>query len=380
MKKNICTVLSMCLMLTLFSGCVPSSGGGQAPAGNSTGQNEGGGTSENGGENTTPVSGTPLKVGLMPSAVGAPVQYALEQGYFEEEGVNIQTVIFPSGAPINEAVAAKELDVAMSGAATVFSLASGNVKLLGDIAGSGGMGIWVRADSDIMNAQGEAADAKDMYGSAETIKGKTFICALGTASQFNVLRYISQYGLTDADVNIVHMEFGAGAQAFNAGEGDAIATFAPYSAQVEAEGAVKCCTFEDATQTALYDMMFARNEIIENRRDDLVKYVRAVERAIEDLSDHDTRTEFSMRWFADEGREYDEATMEQEIADRPYVNKALMTVGSYVFGDAMIGYGEFNVEIGKIEPEGIENIKNCFDDTILEEAVGITVKDPVSST
>ena len=49
----------------------------------------------------------PLRVGVMPSAVGAPVQYALENGYFADEGIEIDLILFPSGAPINEAVSCK---------------------------------------------------------------------------------------------------------------------------------------------------------------------------------------------------------------------------------------------------------------------------------
>lgn len=80
-----------------------------------------------------------LRVGLMPSAVGAPVQLALESGYFTNEGLDIEMVIFANGAAINEAMMAGELDVACSGAATVFALASGMVTLIGDSEMSGGM-------------------------------------------------------------------------------------------------------------------------------------------------------------------------------------------------------------------------------------------------
>jgi ABC-type nitrate/sulfonate/bicarbonate transport system substrate-binding protein len=358
MKNRFSIVCTAVFILILAVSCVPK----QA-------------TSSSGG-NAKTVSSVPLRVGLMPSSVGAPVQYALEKGFFEEEGVTIAPIIFPSGAPINEATAAKELDVAMSGAATIFSLASGNCKLLADVAGSGGMGIWVRPDSPLMKVQGQGSEAKAMYGSAETIRKKTFLCALGTASQFNVLRYLAQYGLTSADVNIVHMEFGAGAQAFIAGEGDAIATFAPYSNQVEAAGAVRLCSFEDATGTALYDMMFTRAEVIQTRREDLVKYVRAIERAMEALSDPATRKAFCMPWFASEGRTYTDDSMAQEILDRPYANKGILNSADYIFGDAMVGYGQFNVDIGTLDAEAMNNIKNCFDSSILEEALSIKVKSP----
>ncbi len=321
-------------------------------------------------------NGGPLRVGVMPSAVGAPVQYALEKGYFADEGIEVNVILFPSGAPINEAVAAKQLDVACSGAATIFSLASGTNKLIADVESSGGMGIWVRPDSPIMKTKGQIAQNPEIYGSVDALKGKKFLASLGTASQYNVLRYVERFGLKDTDIEIIHMDWGAAAQAFIAGEGDAIATFAPYSFQVIEKGAVLATTFEDATETALYDMVFTRNEVIKTRRGDLVKFMRAFQRAVEELNNDEVRREFSMRWFAENGRTYTDATMAQELIDRRYVTKDVMLSDSYVFGKAMPSYARFNVSIGKIEPDNLKYVDDCFDETIIEEALGIDLKTP----
>lgn len=319
----------------------------------------------------------PLRIGLMPSAVGAPTQLALEKGYFDEENLAIEMVVFPNGAAINEAMAAGELDVACSGAATVFALANGEAILLGDVEMSGGMGIWVKPDSDILSVKGQIEQYPEMYGSADTIRGKKFIANLGTASQFNVLRYLEQFGLTDSDITLINMDWSSGVQAFAAGEADAIATFSPYSHQAEQAGGVKCCSFEDATETALYDMVFARKDVVETRREDLVKFVRAFYRAVEDLAaDEAMRAEWSTKWFASEGRVYDEATMAQEIIDRPYVTKALMASDAYVLGDAMYSYAQFNVGIEKIEDWQMDYMKTCYDASIISEAIGQTVKQP----
>jgi ABC-type nitrate/sulfonate/bicarbonate transport system substrate-binding protein len=319
----------------------------------------------------------PLKVGIMPSAVGAPVQYALEKGYFKDEDLDIEIVIFPSGAPINEAMASKRIDVACSGAATIFSLASGYTKLLADVESSGGMGIWVRPNSPIMSVKGKVPGKPEIYGSAETIKGKTFLASLGTASQFNVLRYIERFGLKDTDIHIVNMDWGAAAQAFISGEADAIATFAPYSFQVIDKGAVLATTFEDATGTALYDMVFAHKDVIANRRADLVKFMRAFERAVEELGNNDNlRSEFSMRWFAQNGRNYSKETMNQELKDRRYVTKAVMSSPGYVFGEAIPDYASFQASVGQIDKNDLKNVYKSFDPTILEEAIGIKLKVP----
>jgi ABC-type nitrate/sulfonate/bicarbonate transport system substrate-binding protein len=264
----------------------------------------------------------------------------------------------------------------MSGAATIFSLASGDCKLLADIAESGGMGIWARPDADAFNFEGEASDAKGMFGSADSLRGKTFFAALGTSSQFNVLRYIQQYGLEETDIDLVHMDSGPAAQAFLMGEGDFIASMPPYSTQLEADGCVKVCTFEEATGTALYDMMFAPNVSIETRRDDLVSFVRAIYKAMDEMSDDAARLEFTLPWFQSEGKEYTEESLAQEIGDRQYCDSEAVKGADYVFGAAMIGYAEYNVAIEKLEPEQVDNVRTCFDATILEDALGIDVAIP----
>lgn len=77
--------------------------------------------------------GSKLVVGTMPLTVGVPVQHALEQGYYADEGLDVEVIIFPTGAPINEAYGAGQLDVAVSGLASVFSLALGTTHWIGEI-------------------------------------------------------------------------------------------------------------------------------------------------------------------------------------------------------------------------------------------------------
>lgn len=318
-----------------------------------------------------------IRVGLMPSAVGAPVQLAKEKGYFDEEGLEIEMVIFPNGAAINEAMAAGELDLACSGAATVFALANGNAVLLGDVEASGGMGIWVKPDSDILTVKGQIEKYPEMYGSAETIKGKSFVCSLGTASQFNVLRYIEQYGLTDSDIEIVNMDWSPAVQAFTIDEVDCIATFSPYSFQAMEAGGQLICTFEDATETALYDMLFSDRTFLEKNRDDIVKFVRAFYKAVDDLAnDEEMRSTWSREWFASEGRVYDEATMAQEIIDRPYCSTAVMKEDNYILGEAMYSYAAFNVSIEKIEDWQLDYMKDCYDSSVISEALGFEIAQP----
>ena len=55
-----------------------------------------------------------LKIGMMPFGIGVPAYYAMEQGYFEELGLNVEFFMFANGAGINDinvAHAVKRLDL-----------------------------------------------------------------------------------------------------------------------------------------------------------------------------------------------------------------------------------------------------------------------------
>ena len=112
-----------------------------------------------------------LKIGMMPFGIGVPAYYAMEQGYFDELGLNVEFFMFANGAGINEALAAQEVDLGVSGLAMIFSLASGTCTMLADGQVSSAMGVYVRPDSPIL-ADSQEVDGQTIYGSAETVKSK----------------------------------------------------------------------------------------------------------------------------------------------------------------------------------------------------------------
>lgn len=315
-----------------------------------------------------------LKVGIMPASVGVPVKYAHEKGFFKEAGLNVELSVFQTGAPINEAIAAKQIDLAASGAATIFSLATGECTLLAELCSSGGMGIYVRPNSDILKAKGTVKERPEVYGSADSVKGKTILGQLGTSSQLNISKYAGLFGLGSKDYKIVHMDAGPALQAFLAGEGDALAAFPPYSFNAESSGMKKITSFEDATGFSIIDPLFGRTKVIEERKEDVVKFVQCVIKANEALKDDKLRAEFSMKFFADNGRTYSQKDMDSEIAVRKYLGKNEYTGKSYVFGKCFTDQGDFYVENGKIKKEQVPNIFKSINPDYLNKALGINVK------
>lgn len=319
---------------------------------------------------------TPVRIGTMPASVGVPVQYALEKGYFKEEGLEVSVELFQTGAPINEAIASNQLDLAFSGAAGIFSLANGSCVLLSEPDSAGGMGIYARHDSPVLKEQGILPGHETVYGSGDSLKGAKVLLQLGTSGELNAQKYMELFGLARDQYDLIHMDAGPAFQAMLAGEGDLIAAYPPYSFQCEAEGMVRVCSFEDVTQYEISDSAYANKQLMESRRDDVVKIFRAVQRAIDDLEDQQLRYEFSMDFFAKNGREYTEELMRQEMAVRSYRTKERLAAPDYYFGMSFVEQEAFYHEQGKILDEQLGNVRKSLDPSVLNEVLGIEIKLP----
>lgn len=316
-----------------------------------------------------------LKVGMMPFGGNVPAQYAFDKGWFKEAGLDIEFVMFANGAGINEALAAKQIDMGVSGLAMVFSLASGTCTWVAETNTSGGMGIYVRPDSPILKVKGQVPGKPNMYGSAQTLKGIKVLGQLGTSSQYNVIGYIRQFGLTEKDIQMVHIDLGTDLQAFIAGEGDALAASRPFSFQAEDKGYVCAATFEDATDGTLNDGIVVRNEVLKSKRNEIVLFLKEYFRAAELIQkDDQLRFDYSKQYFATNGRTYSDNDMRNEMRVQRYITADYMTSPTYAFGRAMLAISQFYSEGGKIPKENLPNVPASFDTSLLKDAIGLDVK------
>lgn len=315
----------------------------------------------------------PLKVGLLPLTVGVPVQYAMDQGWFEDEGLNVQLEYFATGAPVNEAIAAEELDIACSGFASVYSLANADCIWLADVNTTGGMGIYARTDSPVVAAGNTLADYPGVLGSVDTVKGKQILEPLGTAAQYMVESYAACFGLGPSDVKQVNMEWAPAFQAYQTGEGDLVAENPPYSYQMDDLGYVKVCSFEEVTGVDMCDGCFARGSIVESRPNDVEKFVKCLVRAMDDLQNEELRAEYTMKFYEKNGVAFSESDLAKEIVDRAYVGTDYMKADGYKLGEAWIAISDFLVSAEKITVDAAPNIEKSINREILSSAIGFDV-------
>ncbi len=307
-----------------------------------------------------------LRVGTMALTMGVPVLYAEEKGYFEEAGLNVSIELFATGAPINEAIAAEQIDIAVSGFASVYSLANADCTWLADVNTTGGMGLFARADSAI--AQNTAENG--LIGDAENLKGGP----LGTAVQYMTESYAEKYGLAPSDINQVNMEYGPAYQAFTTGEADAVAANPPYSYQLAEEGYTMLCSFEDATGVNMCDGCFARSEVVENRPEEVQLFVNCLVKAMDELQDDTLRSEYTRKVYDDNAISCTDEALAHEIEDRKYVGSEMMKEDGYVLGEAWVAITDFLVAAEKITEDNAPNVAASINPSFVSKAAGTEIK------
>lgn len=259
-KRMLCVLLTAVMMLSLAA-C----GGDQ-----SSQQTAGDETSSE-----APKELKKLSISHHPVLSGLPAYVALQKGFFEGEGLDVDMTVYISGASQMEALPSGSWSCGGAGAtAGCLGTIGYGLSLLGYVGWDGPIDIFVREDSDIYQAgQGHIDGYPEIYGTAETWKGKNFLLPNGTTAHLTLLATLEDMGLTEDDVTITHMEVPAAQNAFLAGEGDGCGQWINFSLQAESYG-WKRVTSSDAAGIGIPNVLFASEEIIESDPDAVVSYIK----------------------------------------------------------------------------------------------------------
>lgn len=311
-------------------------------------------------------SGIKMRVGTMANALGLPLVQAQQAGYFKDAGIEVEIVVFATGAPINEAMGAEELDVAVSGMASVYALATGRYKYIGDgVIATGGDGVYARPDSPIVKVKGKAAGT---LGDAASVKDADILGPLATSGHYTAIKYVESLGLTADDFNMVSMDYPQAYQAFVVGQGDMVASTMPYSAKLDEAGFVKVAELKDVTGMGWMDTIFAQDYMVSERRGDLLALLDCYYRASEDLkNDEALRRSLGMAWYKEEGKTYTDFDMDTEIQQKAYHTLDSILTDEFPFGSTMLSLGEFFTIQGMIDEDNLPNIAASMDPSMVEE-------------
>lgn len=310
-----------------------------------------------------------LKVAVMPFLNSVPIKYMVDNKLDEKNGFKIETVYFPSGGPMNEALAGELWEVGTLSAASVFSLANYGAHVVADVQHSeGGIETLTKADSDIMKVKGSNAKYPEVYGDAASLKGKTIAVPNGTISELNVNEWLNVLGVAATDVQLVGMEFPQAYQALKAGKIDVAALNPPTSFEAEAEGFAVSSSLSTLS-IPQFDSIVVSDKAYKDRRDVVLKYIKAFYEANDALQkDQDKAAQLLLDWYTENGSESTLEACKNEVKNRPFVTSE--EVKTIEVGKSVQVTAQFFADKGKIEKDKVEVVKNNVDTSFIPDALG----------
>jgi len=286
------------MVLTLLAACGQSTGGNTSPPpASSSVQSPAGSPAE------TPKQLTQLKYGAPSTATSNTVWYAYTNGYFKEYGVDLDLTFFNSGASLQDAARASEIDVYSLGGMSSLTGATtfGSCFVAYLAPDNAAYRVYARNDSPVIQSgKGHIAKYPDVYGSADAWKQSTVLLTKGQSGHYTISAIATLLGLTMADVPNMDIEQNQIPAIFAAGEGDVMVVGNPNWAEFAADP-------DNYTMVASLDMLYpdydnvatimAVSSALLNKEDAVFGFVKALVRAQSELAaDHELYVQSMYTW------------------------------------------------------------------------------------
>ena len=163
---------------------------------------------------------------------------AMQKGWDKAEGLKTDFQLYMSGPPQNEALASNTWEVGAEGSvpAMLACLRYGAyIIALSDEEGATN-NLWVRPNSPILKVKGYNPKYPEVYGSPQTVKGKTILLVTASTGHYAVIATLKALGMSEQDVKMVHMEPQQILPAFKAGQGDIAQLWPPFDYAANSKG------------------------------------------------------------------------------------------------------------------------------------------------
>lgn len=129
------------------------------------------------------------------------------------------------------------------------------------------------------------------------LRGKRISVGVGTFSHLVLLRALERGGVPEADVTLVNLSTRQGAEAFQGGTVDAAMLWEPYLSQSRMSEAHTLFTTAEIPGE-MPDVLLARSDVIEQRRDDLLAVLRGWDKTVRVWNSHPDEIEGGMARMA----------------------------------------------------------------------------------
>jgi NitT/TauT family transport system substrate-binding protein len=224
---------------------------------------------------------TPITVGILPLAGLAPLWYGVEEGYFEEEGLDVSFEIGQGGAQLAPSVLNDEYQFAIGEYMSIMQARENDVPIQvfsnltngADAPDQGINALLVAPDSGIAGV--------------DDLAGKTFaVNGLNGVEDVAIRAFLDEHGVDSSGIDFVEIPFPDMNAAVESGEVDVASQPEPFVTLGEQAGLVNVLDpFYEALPSLPLGLIFASEAWLDDNLETAEAFDRALERSIEASSD-----------------------------------------------------------------------------------------------
>ena len=210
-----------------------------------------------------------------------PFYVAMENGYFKDEGIDIDLMLVSGSDNVAASVLSNDTEVGLAGPESAIYVYLGEEKDYLQVFA----GLTKRDGQFILARNGKEFTWDDL-------KGKEILIGRSTGMPgLSFLRALKNKNIDPKEINInTSIEFGELSGAFLAGEGDFVNLFEPLATKLEQNNNGFVVSSVGAVSDPFpYTAFYARKSYINNNKELLVKFTRALNKGIEYTFNHESR-------------------------------------------------------------------------------------------
>ncbi len=325
----------------------------------------------------TPAKEVTISVSHQPCFHALPTYMAMTKGWDKADGFKIDYQFYASGPPQNEALASNKWEVGAEGAVPgmLAAIRYGAYIIAISNDESETNDLWVRPNSPILKAKGVNPTFPDIYGTAESVRGKTILLTTASTGHYAVIATLKALGLSEQDVKLVHMEQSQAMAAFEAGQGDIVQLWAPFDYIGESKGWEKISSGKRAG-VVVPGVVIASKKAFEENPEKVAKWLKLYMRGISEMkANPGDSAKLLGAYYKEHGLTLDDKALAQEFSLRPIFDTKEQ-LGLFAKKDGgpsqvekwMSDLADFFVQQGRITPAEKEKFMkgNFINDKILK--------------
>lgn len=225
-----------------------------------------------------------LKVAEVAHSIFYTPQYvSLHNGFFEEEGLNIEILLTPGADKVTAAVLSGDVDIGFSGSeATIYVY-------------NGGEKDYLKTFAQLTQKDGSFIVSRKKLDNFDIsmLKGKYYIGGrIGGMPEMTLEYILAKNGIKTTDLIIdTSIAFANMQAAFIGGTGDFVSLFEPNATQIQQEGyGYIVASLGELGGNIPYTAYNAKSSFINDNRDIIKKFTKAIQRGLDFVHSNDSKT------------------------------------------------------------------------------------------